>query len=296
MAQRPGDVRVLENELWVGHHQVGVLIVDGARVTIDDNKVGLNPLAPRPQRLDPAVLNELMRDAIIETLGLSFGETSTESRRAEKQLRAAYRQLVEVGVAGPLTQDQLVKLRIELANRGGTLVSAAAQGIVVAGGSATDVRISNNTVAGASEGIRVAFSRPLDPGNNYPPSLRVERLQIVGNTISLLIPQRNKGAHCGILVGNAYVTTIRDNQVTGDITDEKNYRRGEGIRFWGKVGPVLLILGNTCMKTYLGFRVRWVPGGWDIKDHQWRLSLLLQRQWGWEENHPSSLQHSQRAF
>jgi hypothetical protein len=212
-----------------------------------------------------------MRDQVIEALDLSFGETSDESRAAEKRLKAAYRQLAEVGVAGPLNPASLVKLRSVLAELRGSLVSAAGQGIVVAGGSAADVRISNNTVAGAMEGIRVAFSQPIDPENNYPPSLRVERLQIVGNTVSLLIPQLSKGAHCGILVGNAYVTTIRDNQVIGDITDD-NYRRGEGIRFWGKVGPVLLILGNTCMRTYLGLRVRLVPGGWDIKDHQWRLS------------------------
>jgi hypothetical protein len=133
------------------------------------------------------------------------------------------------------------------------LYSTSAQGIVVAGSVANDIRILNNTVDGCVQGIHVGLgnmkARPLV---TFIPSTQV---QIRGNTVNILLtPETNGGRH-GIFLSSVRSGIISDNHITLKKTVDANpdiY----GIKMVGELGLRVLIERNAVFHFTTGIYVR----------------------------------------
>ena len=131
----------------------------------------------------------------------------------------------------------------------------ASQGIVVAGGSATEVRIGDNTVIGASQGIHVGFSHK-DPPRSKPANRRApfdfaESVSITGSFVQVY--HSNLLRTCeGIFVGNCDTLVIEANRLflTPRISEGEVTFPIAGIR---KVGPgAFVIIRHNRVNGFLG--------------------------------------------
>ena len=123
------------------------------------------------------------------------------------------------------------------------LYSTSSQGIVVAGNLANDIRILNNTIDGAAQGIHVGLSDM----KTVPPStdLAVQQVQICGNTVNILLTPEMSGDRHGIYLGCATSAIISDNHL--ELTRGPNAGQDiYAIRVAGIFGPRILIERN-CM-------------------------------------------------
>lgn len=118
-------------------------------------------------------------------------------------------------------------------------------GIVVAGAAASEVRIADNLVYGAAQGIKVALSQKEDkPGE----SLKVEHLTLQGNRIEVALMEEDKTdppPYFGIGIGNAESLLVRDNRILGRNTWPAALRElNMGVHLHGDYGPRLLVREN----------------------------------------------------
>ena len=121
--------------------------------------------------------------------------------------------------------------------------AVASQGIVVGGQSAEDVRILNNTIHGVRQGIHVGQSRRL--ADRHPSRIdRTERLQIVGNTITVLLPLLQFIERHGIFSGNCGSLRIENNYIVVKRYSGTLYLNFDGIRVFGIMGRHVLVRGN----------------------------------------------------
>ncbi len=121
------------------------------------------------------------------------------------------------------------------------LLDTASQGIVIAGNIARDVRILNNTIDGAAQGIHVGLSdRKLTPTDAHYAATQV---QIAGNTIHIrLTPEMTSDRH-GIFLGCVYSALIDANNLT--LTRAANAPQPIfAIKLSGVLGPRILIERN----------------------------------------------------
>jgi hypothetical protein len=348
-----GDVRVRGCELWPGPRQIGVLLVNAGRATVDDNQIRLNPNVTLPDNFYNAGLKRLMLDGVRlvataadqpsapltmmplrpltvtavpeleavreertlvraplrEGLALHFATdtalakhwasalaplatqpataprltaapgttairpTSKDRQAVARRIDAIFKQVFAPTSVGPLEPAALAVFVKALAKLRKRISAAAGQGIVVAGAVARDVRISGNTITDAMDGIHVGLStrnlHPEDRRKGRPAPVLVDRVQIVGNTVSVRRPGTEYGAHAGIFVGSAAIATLRDNQITVQTGTGK--RLAEGIRVWGELGPMLLVTGNACLQSDVGIRVHVLRRNENAKERLWRV-------------------------
>ncbi|MFT3769523.1 MAG: DUF6519 domain-containing protein [Minicystis sp.] len=149
--------------------------------------------------------------------------------------------------------------------------NVAAQGIVVAGSIAGDVRIRDNTVRGALQGIHVGLSHDTK-GEEIPQSDSVDRLLIAGNTVHLRFPLDEQRDRHGIFVGNARSLVIEDNFVAALRTPLAAAGYIEGIRVFGELGGMCLIRQNHMVDFDVGVRAQATNPGrpprlWRIADN-----------------------------
>ncbi len=138
------------------------------------------------------------------------------------------------------------------------LYSTSSQGIVVAGNVATDVRILNNTIDGAIQGIHVG----LGDMKASPTLTRVAstHVQIRGNTVHILLtPETNGGRH-GIFLSSVESGIISDNQITLQRTDYAG-QDIYGIKVVGVLGLRVLIERNAMYNFTSGIYVQPESGG-----------------------------------
>jgi hypothetical protein len=119
--------------------------------------------------------------------------------------------------------------------------AAAAQGIVVAGREGDDLRILNNTIVGAMQGIRVGMSRreaaPAAP-------LRAQTVLIANNTIRAILPAMSLRERYGIFVGNCDSLVIENNYTTVQRFSVTSNTTMEGIRVFGHLGRRIIVRQN----------------------------------------------------
>jgi hypothetical protein len=283
----PVDARVTACDLVVGRRQVGVLIVNASCATVHNNRVRLSTEPIKIDRPDAAHLTRVMARDVRKELGLADNPATARERRIVKRtVAAAMKQLIGRVDVGPLVRG-LPALDRTVNNLKQQIAVAAGQGIVVGGAIADDVRITHNSVSGAMEGIHVGLSvRGQTPGKAdaavkaRPAPILARRVQIIGNTIVQVVPAREKGVHAGIFIGNVEVATVRDNRVSCQPPDYKvgteTLRRGDGIRVWGQLGPMVLVSGNVCENANTGITVTALPGGYQAANKvQWRVTQNL---------------------
>ncbi len=198
-----------------------------------------------------------------------------DRRRIRDFIDRTLTQVLHPGAKGPLAGDEPSDFRrqlTELRRAAVKVAVAAGQGIVVGGAVATDVRIMNNTIIGAMQGIRVGLSQAGPRGDH----LRAERVQIIGNTIWHRVPADQPSSHAGIFVGNVDLATIRDNRIRCEFDPRDDglhaTRRAEGIRVWGVLGSpeghFLSISGNVSQTASTGIHVvqlRQPSGDWLVQ-------------------------------
>ena len=237
-----GRVRIRHNDLRVGHEQTGILLINVARVHVEDNTLSVTS-KPKSLTLEKMLRDKVVRMAVRRALvsditavdvaaitagrplaavtgelaGLGHSATFATGnfavgfRTANKALAAGLQKLLakytpdEVVLHSSTdlvrhTQyvlDRLLMHPERLVEAGAVAKwyqglksqnpAVASQGIVVGGQAAEDVRIVNNTIFGVRQGIHVGQSRRL--ADRTPQRIdRTERLQIAGNTITVLLP------------------------------------------------------------------------------------------------------------
>ena len=111
------------------------------------------------------------------------------------------------------------------------LYRTSAQGIVIGGDVANDIRILNNTIDGAAQGIHVGLSDL--KAVPYQAHLPADRVQIRGNTVNIrMTPEMTEGRH-GIYLGCVTSGIVSDNHV--DLTRQS---------YAGQDTYALLIVGS----------------------------------------------------
>lgn len=128
--------------------------------------------------------------------------------------------------------------------------SIGAQGILVAGKTLSELRITDNTVTGFSMGIHVGHS-----ADDQRPH-RAARTIISGNTISVRVNGETWHDRHGIFSGNSENTLIEGNSITADLAPLALTLPLEGIRVHGTLGPMLMIRANQILDCSIGVRAR----------------------------------------
>jgi hypothetical protein len=130
--------------------------------------------------------------------------------------------------------------------------SVASQGIVIAGVAAPEVRVIDNTLHGVLQGIRVGVSHR--ESRQGAPDF-AGRVQIVGNTLGLLLPPIDIRERYGIFVGNCKSLRIEDNVVAVSRHRLTANLYIEGIRVYGHLGRMVLVRDNHLSGVTTGVRV-----------------------------------------
>ena len=124
------------------------------------------------------------------------------------------------------------------------------RGIVVAGNIAREVRIEDNVVDNAVEGIAVGLSRQ-ERAPGLP--LRVDRAVVARNSVQLLLGPADVRNRFGLFLGNAGSALVNANRVTTDPA-EARLRGVEGLRLSGVYGMHLAVRDNHFLGTTIGIR------------------------------------------
>jgi hypothetical protein len=133
------------------------------------------------------------------------------------------------------------------------LYSTSSQGIVVGGDLANDIRILNNTIDGAAQGIHVGLSDcKADPVVSH---LSVSQVQICGNTINIRITPEMTGDRHGIFLGSVNSAIVSDNHMVLYRSGEAGTEGGQAtyaIKAVGAFGRRVLIERNCMLRFTLG--------------------------------------------
>jgi hypothetical protein len=128
--------------------------------------------------------------------------------------------------------------------------TVAAQGIVVGGSSiAREIRITDNTVRGFTQGIHVGQSIRFR-------DRRSERTHVAGNTIEVRLLGSHWFDRHGVFCGNATSTVIENNVVSVVRSSLALGLPLEGFRVIGQFGALLIVRQNHTEDCDVGYRVR----------------------------------------
>ena len=135
------------------------------------------------------------------------------------------------------------------------------RGIVIGGQTATDVRIEDNIVSGAVQGISVGVSQR-EPVKGK--ALQVDRAVVTNNSVRLAQTAGESGRNrFGIFVGNAKSVLVQANRVRfGPASAEGPQEAGfewEAIRLTGVYGPHLVVRDNHVEGATIG--IKFTPEG-----------------------------------
>jgi hypothetical protein len=279
-----GAARVQHSEFRIGHAQIGLLLVNATRAQINDNVLRVTQRATPPifrdlvanpairagfkaSLLDNAVLGKSVpaREQTIPNVTLST-ETATIHFRSPVHQRTWSRllelnpppprashaallkhvnQLTDRILLGTLSVTALGGFTAQLGNLANQTIDVASQGIVVAGESAPEVRIQNNTIEGVMQGIHLGLSQ-----RNSQARLPARHALIAGNRIAVVLPPDiGKRERHGIFAGNCQSLVIENNYVTLQRLAGAGQFAIDGIRVWGTQGERMLILQNHVTET-----------------------------------------------
>ncbi|MET9019912.1 hypothetical protein ABZV93_08020 [Actinopolymorpha sp. NPDC004070] len=232
-----GRVRVLDNLLEVGNAQTGVLVVSADEVLVAGNEIRLGP-APQGNQvvLHPLLVHELasfvgshvvagqnattgqvvtlpggatMRVAgasVVQRLAAQFGRTVTENALS----RGTPRQVLQKFVRRALLAPQSVQLSNDTSRFLATAANARAmaQGIVVAGMRAGQVRIEGNSVSGAVQGVHVGLS------GEGGATANAGQVVVNGNDVASAVPFFWRRSRHAYYVGSVNSLTMTQNSAS----------------------------------------------------------------------------------
>jgi len=134
--------------------------------------------------------------------------------------------------------------------------AVASQGIVVGGSIARDVRVLNNTIEGALQGVHIGVSHR-EASAGTPDSAGT--VTVAGNTIGVsLAPELMRERH-GIFAGNIDSLIVRDNYIRVTRPRGTEKMRVEGVRIFGHLGRLAIARENHLVNVNIGIVVQPLP-------------------------------------
>ncbi len=308
--ERSGSVAVNGCELSVGHKQTGMLLLNMQRSVVQNNRLNVR-VKPKSITLERQVLQPkfaakarklLLNNAVIR----SFEDSDTDGLKSVDMREQNSRQMYikspvsgndwsnlisrQAGVVKVNSNQHLLSIAKNAARR--VLVdknfradfrpfaawfeklrsqnpACAHSGIVCAGQVASDIQIIGNSVRGAQEGIHVGVS---DHSLSNSQNFTAGRVLVSANNISLIIPPVMEGRRGGVFVGNCNNLTIQDNQILIQRFPLSRRLYLEGVRVYGRLGPMMMIRQNYMTSCTVGVRVKPVDmgkesGQWLVADN-----------------------------
>lgn len=130
--------------------------------------------------------------------------------------------------------------------------SVGQQAVVCAGALSREVQITGNVIQSFYEGVRVAVSDRGEKGARFS---TLKSVTIADNSLHLRVPFEYEVARLGMLVGNAERIRVSGNNLAfaEPRASEKAY--DEGIRVWGRLGPIMILRENHVSVGRTGLRV-----------------------------------------
>jgi len=282
-ATKPRPARITHCDLLVGHEQTGMLLVNVSRATVEDNTVQVYA-KPQRLAFDKLLQNARFRAGVRRLLITDVQTTppsDTQGSKARVTLAAGGQnvffmsdktvakslQTLLTGTQGAAatprallahTQRTLNRVLLDTAFRGTqpllnnwfTALAAqnpavAAQGIVIAGQVARDVRVCNNTIQDVLQGVRLGLSHARDPNNpTVETPDRAGTVVISGNTIELIFPPVAMRERFGVFVGNCDSLILENNYVRAQRFPQTGTSPLEGVRVFGFFGDRLIARHN----------------------------------------------------
>jgi hypothetical protein len=298
-----GSVRIRACDLIVGNQQVGILVAGAARATIEDNAIAVNPqpIAPNlDNMLNDNGFRALMRKALASNFimpgkppaGDKTFETVQRGNftihfKTDPKLVGKWASLVaDVVPKIPASGLELLDSIRKTANRvlmdanvrnlsalfkawydaaRQQLVPVAAQGIVIGGSVARDIRVLNNTIQGVLQGVHIGVS---ERATKSGPVDTAGTVKIAANTIAVILPIQAVRERHGIFVGNCDSLIIEANHLTVQRFNLTQATRIDGVRVFGVLGRLMIVRQNHLEGVTVGIRVNPVHANPQIT-HQW---------------------------
>ena len=134
----------------------------------------------------------------------------------------------------------LVVIRQNLISCSGNSDESLQRGIVVAGVTASEVRIEDNVVSGATEGINVGLSKSEAARGD---ALLAERVIVARNSVTLRVTDGEARNRHGIFIGNANSVLVQANRV---VTENRKVPQVEvdGVTLIGVYGRQVIVRDN----------------------------------------------------
>ncbi len=147
-------------------------------------------------------------------------------------------------------------------------LAVGSQGIVVAGRTATDIRIRDNTIDGMMQGIHIGVSHR-ETQRGTPD--RTGTVSISGNTIGVRMSPEIPNERHGIFVGNVDTLLVQDNHISVRRAQGAERMRIEGIRIFGFLGRMAIVSRNHLVNATVGIVVNPLPPFGHVRA-QWLVS------------------------
>lgn len=253
----PRQIVVRDNRLEVGVRQIGILVTDA-----DDTLISGNDIRHVPSAKDPVLPLGLLHAELARIGGdlsparygprLQALRTTISKMANEMMVGGMHRRRALHIAAANLTRDTGPQKAHELvgATGPGQLLNALS-GIVVGGQRARTVRILDNLVDGAAQGIHVAASTARATGRDSASEVMISR-----NTVRVLIPVvYNRGRHA-IFVGNTRRLSVLDTVAELNRIGKEELTPVDGVRVHGVLGPQLMIRNTSLTGFGVGVSVK----------------------------------------
>lgn len=282
-AEAPGSVTIENCELFIGHYQQGILLINTDKTFLQNNKLSSHGTfsargkelllsdkkyisAARTAFVSKAGVKNLTATEGLSVVSLtSSGHTvnflTSNSLKNDWNRLLSQNPATNIASAADLQKHvkqlaekvlidkNFTKIESFTALRRAMLMQTNAvgtRGITIAGTKAQDVKILNNCIENVLAGIHIGLSHRAERNVHD----RAETVTIAGNTINITLPRDtgNLERH-GIFAGNCRSISIQDNQISIDRLNGAERILIEGIKIWGILGERLLVEKNViCSK------------------------------------------------
>lgn len=176
--------------------------------------------------------------------GIVVSNPAANSRKAGQrtsvQITACELSIGRAQVGIQCINTDVAVIRQNLISCSGESDESLQRGIVVAGVAATEVRIEDNIISGATEGIGVGLSKREAAKAD---ALLAERVIVVRNSVSLRVTDGEERNRHGIFIGNANSVLLQANRV---VTEDRKVPEVEvdGITLIGVYGRQVIVRDN----------------------------------------------------
>jgi hypothetical protein len=213
-------------------------------------KVGLHPILPTPAPTPKGTTRPLQKQML-------------KVRKRMNQLAyAVLNAAVDSNAKTTLTPAQLKPFQDWIAAQQGSFVAVASAGIVIAGQVGDDLRVTDNTVVGALDGIHLGFSHHVAAG---APADVAYRVQVIGNTIMVRVTSEiTRGWHRGIFLGNTASAVVQRNRVATALLTRQP-PQVDGISIIGLEGDSVIVSENHVTGATVGLRFWATPLDGSVK-------------------------------